>query len=206
MGGRAGVVGAGGCGGVPPVVMGRVLGQDRPRCRSPKISIRPVTSDRGGAHEPFRITVRPRGTGPGSSRPGYRHRPGSRQTTRELPVPVHGISVPDQELRAVGALAEIHERVPGLPGGPGGGGVGGDGCPSGARTGAPARPCSASAARDTRPWWRRTGKGRLSVTASSQIVAPRPNRPSRRLGQGTRPGNCPARTLPTYTDPARMRP
>jgi len=39
---------------------------------------------------------------------------------------VLGISVPDQELQAVGALAEIHERVPGLLRGPDGGGVGGD--------------------------------------------------------------------------------
>jgi hypothetical protein len=39
---------------------------------------------------------------------------------------VPGISVPDRELQAVGALAGIRERVPGLLRGPGGGGVGGD--------------------------------------------------------------------------------
>ena len=39
---------------------------------------------------------------------------------------VLGISVSDQELQAVGALAEVHERVPGLLDCPGGGRVGGD--------------------------------------------------------------------------------
>src|ERR1035438_959741 len=41
-------------------------------------------------------------------------------------VGVLGISVSDQELQTVGALAEVHERVPGLLYCPGGGRVGGD--------------------------------------------------------------------------------
>jgi len=76
--------------GPPPVVVGRVLGQDRPQM--------PLAEDQhlvcelgpGGEHEPFRITVRPR-----AARRDLHHldtRPGQDGVERrgELPGPVPG--------------------------------------------------------------------------------------------------------------------
>ena len=86
--------------GPPPVVVGRVLGQDRPQM--------PLAEDQhlvcelgpGGEHEPFRITVRPR-----AARRDLHHldtRPGQDGVERrgELPGPV-----PDQEPEARSVIA-----------------------------------------------------------------------------------------------------
>jgi hypothetical protein len=68
----------------------------------------------GGAHEPFRISIRARA--PGRDRPSLAARADQNRVERcgELPGPVAG-----QEPEARGAVAEIHQEIADLLGGPG---------------------------------------------------------------------------------------
>src|ERR1035437_10612309 len=75
----------------------------------------------GGGGPPFADRVRPRRLhGRGVDLHADRGEDGVER------VGVLGIPVPDQELQAAGAVAEVHEGVAGLLHGPGGGRVGGD--------------------------------------------------------------------------------
>jgi len=99
--------------GSPPVVMGRVLVQDRAQV--------PLAEDQhpvgdlgpGGEHEPFRVSVRPRT--PGRDLHGHDSGIGQDRVERrgELPGPV-----PDQEPEACGTITQIHQQVADLLCGP----------------------------------------------------------------------------------------
>ena len=84
------------------------------RWRSPKISIRSVTSVRGGEHEPFRVGVRAGASG----RDLHGLDTGAGQDRVEGAGELPG-TVADQEPEVGGAVAEVHQEVPDLLGGPG---------------------------------------------------------------------------------------
>ena len=100
--------------GAPSVVMGFILGQDRPQM--------PLAEDEnpigdlgpGGEHEPFRISVRARASG--RDRHGLDTGIGQDRVKRccELPGPVA-----DEEPEAGGAVTEVHQEVADLLCGPG---------------------------------------------------------------------------------------
>jgi hypothetical protein len=100
--------------GAPPVVVGRVAGQDQPQM--------PFAEDQhpvgdfgpGGEHEPFRVSVRARAAG--RDLHGLDTSAGQDRAGRlgELPGPVA-----DREPEARGALTPIHHEVADLLHGPG---------------------------------------------------------------------------------------
>ena len=99
--------------GSPPVVMGLVLGQDRPQV--------PLTEDEhpvgdlcpGGEHEPFRVSVRPRASRRDLHGLDADVRQDCVERPSELPSPVT-----DQEPEIRSAITQIHQEVAGLLCGP----------------------------------------------------------------------------------------